>query len=115
MTTEASTITARSGDSLRLNITAKDSDGSPLDLTGGQVRFGLGKSPTGSAEVVKSSSEGSVAITDAAVGEFVVEIEPADSADLSGMYHFEVEVTEAGGVVSTVLVGQLMFKGDMLA
>ena len=101
------------GDTVQLELTVTR-DGAPVDLTGMTIRFALGNH-TG---VVGSTEDGSghitVAVTDAAAGEYVVRMEPALTSTLLGTYRYQSEIEDSSDGVATVVSGFLTFTADLV-
>lgn len=109
-----------SGDSRTLQFIVTDADGAPADL--GDVtaaRWGCARKRADGAFILPASLiktlDGGVAIASAAAGVIEVTLAPADTAGLAGgRYHHELEVTGAGGAVSTLAMGTLTIVEDLL-
>lgn len=81
------------GDTLILEITAKDSDGSALDLSGLTLKWSLARTNTSTALLTKTVGSG-ITVTDAALGKFKVELTPSDTDKFSGEYYHEVRASQ---------------------
>lgn len=106
----------KSGDDRVLRFTNTDDDGvSRLDLTTGNLKWGLSpvKGFTGVPVVTKSSGSGIVVEGDPTLGICLVDLDPADSADLKGRFIQELEYTSAAGKVSTLSTGVGTILADM--
>lgn len=101
-----------SGDTLRITVTVTDGDGNPYDLTGARIDWVLAPTPGGDAHVEKSTADGSITITDAAAGEFRVDLAPSDTQDRSGSYYHEAELEDSNGNEATILTGRFVIKED---
>jgi len=99
------------GDSAKITVEIENDDGTPLDLTGKSVVFGLAPYAGRETLVSKSTTGGDVQITDATNGVVVIDLAPEDTSDLGGRggrdYHFEIQVNEGESVVVTVTRGTL--------
>jgi hypothetical protein len=105
----------QAGDDVRLEVTVTDEDGSAVDLSGATVVWGLARRPTADAALVeKSTDTGGITITDAASGEFAIEVEATDTEGLEGTFYHEAELTDSGGSVSTVLTGQFVIDDELV-
>jgi hypothetical protein len=110
-----------SGDDRTLRYTITDEASAPLDLTGiSAARWGCARLQANGAyvlpaSIVKTLADG-VEIADAPGGIIQVMIDGADTAGLSkGRYHHELEMTDAGGAVSTLAMGVITLIEDLLA
>lgn len=90
--------------------TVTNPDGTSKDLTGATVRFALAEYPGAPPEVQKDSTTSDVTITDATNGELEITLHPEDTEGLGDAeteaYHYEIEVEDQNGHVSTVTTGQ---------
>ena len=85
-----------SGDTVMLNITAKKSDGTVMDLTGAtEVTFRAVKNIGSSASISKTLGAG-VTVLDATAGSMRVILSPSDSDDLSGDFLHDTKVIISG-------------------
>lgn len=90
------------GNSLTVPLTITDPAGAAVDLASSAVVWQLAISPADPALVTKSTGGGGVTIIDAAAGECEITLDPADTADLAGVYYQEAQVTDPAGHVTTV-------------
>lgn len=109
----------KAGDTKRLTMTITEADlTTRIDLTEATVRWWASKGTveqfSRSAILKKTMGEGieDVALID---GEFMVMLEPADTAGLNGTYYFEVEITDAFGNVSTPIFDTFTVSKDLIA
>ena len=100
------------GDTLILEITAKDSDGTALDLTGLTVKWSLARVNTSPALLTKTVGSG-ITVTNAALGQFKVELTPTDTASFSGEYYHEVRVFQ-GLKAWTIFSDYITFKPTLV-
>lgn len=112
----AQDFTMWSGDTRRLSITVDDGASPPvaINLTSSTIEWHLAKRLTSTVAILTKTVGGGIALTDPVNGVFEVTIDPADTADLSGEYYHEAEVTLSGGDKSTVLVGIATIKRDLI-
>jgi phage terminase large subunit-like protein len=98
-------FTLAAGDSATLSVTATDSAGSALNLTGSTLEWVL--SDGRQAQVTKTDSDG-ITVTNAAGGLFTVSLNPADTTSLpDGLYYHVATATDADDAVTTVLSGRV--------
>lgn len=98
-------LTLVRGDAAQYDLTILNSQGSPVDLTGAVVKFGVKKylsDPNSSAIVLKRSyDDAEVEITAAASGRCSVYVLPEDTIPKTpGTLQWEVEVTRQGAAVT---------------
>ena len=108
MTATEQDLTIYSGDSHYITVTVTDVDGAAKNLVGATVKYQAGQA------ITKASGGHGIAITDPAAGQFVITLEPDDTKDLVGIFAHEAEVTDSSDDVSTVLVGRLTIKEDLI-
>lgn len=107
------------GDDETLDVEIVDFDGSPLNITGGEVLFTAKKSSrqTDDVAVIKKSSvtNGGISITDGPGGVAEVYILPSDTADLYAPTEltWDVAFVDVTGKRRTVASGQLVIKPDV--
>jgi hypothetical protein len=97
------------GDDVAIGLTILQASGAALDLTGGQLVFGLKKLLSDTAVLLtKSSPASGIVITNAVGGLATLTLNAADTANLSdGPYAFDVQFISASGKKSTVITGTL--------
>lgn len=95
------------GDTVVLNVSAKEADGSVLDLTGLSIMWAIGRPNNSTALLSKSVGHG-VEIVNAQNGEFRVTLTKDETATLNGSYYHEIRVVD-GDTSSVILTGSLEF------
>ncbi|HMN10729.1 MAG TPA: BppU family phage baseplate upper protein [Bellilinea sp.] len=110
MTSENQNFEMYSGDTHHLDITVKNSNGMPVDLTGASITWAL-YDQAGTIQVTKTSESG-ISLTDPANGVFRVTLSPIDTDTLAGKYRHEAEITDVLGQVGTVTRGTATIKPD---
>jgi hypothetical protein len=103
-----------SGDTLKLIITTKDEDGNVIDLRNTDIEWALAESIDPSTIVLTKTVGNGIDFIDAQNGQFKVTIDPSDTADLSGRYQHEIEITDTQGDVTTVLTGRFQIREDII-
>lgn len=96
-----------SGDDVTLQVTVLNIDASVKDITGATITWALAKRPRGTAVLTISG-----VITDASNGIFTVAV--TGLGDYRGDWFHEIELTESGGAVGTVLRGWLQINEDIV-
>ena len=94
------------GDTLKININAKDSAGATMNLTGGSAKLTVRKSPqvTGDSFASFTSSGGDIVLA-ATNPNLVLTVAPATTAAWEvGLYYYDLEFTDSGGVKRTWLM-----------
>lgn len=103
---------------LEFTLTDEDAE-APLDLTGCTVRWALsallidGSYDTTPVLRKDSVTAGGIVVENASAGTLRVEIEAADTADLSGRYYHELEVLDAAGDPVVVSTGYLTILANV--
>ena len=107
------------GDSAVFNLAAKQSDGTPLNLTTGTLYF-TAKSHSRQADTdalcQKSSGTcGGITVTNASEGLFMVTLSPSDTVDAYAPSYmlWDVQYVTSGGNVYTLIDGTLLLKADI--
>lgn len=83
------------------NIVVDISSDEALDLTGATIKWALKK------KVYSTENELLKTITDATNGQVIIQLEPVDTANLTGLYYHELELTDGAGNVSTIMTGNV--------
>jgi hypothetical protein len=104
-----------SGDSYNLNFTIRDKAGAVVDITGCAFKYQIAKEVGKTAKVSKSTDvSGEIVILDAPNGRVRVVLKPADTAALKGDFIHELQMTDAGLDVSTVVQGACVIDNDQI-
>jgi hypothetical protein len=106
-----------SGDRRSLNFTVKDGNDAVIDITGATFLWTCRRSVlSADAEISKVSGESpsEIDIVDAANGRVDVEIDPVDTAAISGDFYHELQMTDAQGNPTTVAFGTLTINQDAI-
>lgn len=96
-----------SGDTKRLEVTIQDADGAEVDVTGAAVTYVIADS---AVRVAKTTDDG-ITIDGAVV---TVTLDPADTAELAGVYAHEMQITDPSGNVGTVMIGEVSIAKDII-
>jgi hypothetical protein len=92
-----------SGDSKIINVIVTNTDGSSLDLTGATIKWGVIKN---SSRIIYKDTTSGIAINiPMTLGRFTITLNPSDTANISGIFAHEAEITDSVGDVSTVFTG----------
>lgn len=114
MMTQKTDFTIYQGDSKVLSVTVADEDGVAVPVDGMTIRWQASPVITGGFETTATLSKDNGALggitTVTEEGVFEVELEPADTEELSGLYYHEAELTDGAGNVSTVLTGRMTIR-----
>jgi len=109
MTTK--TLELYRGDTKRYSFTFKR-DGVAIDITGYTIRFTVKREKTDSdsdAVITKDVTSH----TNAAGGESAVDLSSAETNVPEGSYCYDIQTTDAGGAISTVLAGAFIVTEDV--
>lgn len=104
------------GDSFILDLAFEDEDGVAVDITGWDILF----TAKVSKDLADDAADGVVKavgdILDATAGLARVELGPADTDVMQGVYFYDVQATEDPGgdeVIRTALSGRIVFTRDV--
>ena len=109
-------FTMHSGDSKNIIVTVKDENDAVVDITGATVDWQMARSQNSATpDLVKSTTGGNgITLTDPVNGVFTVALDATDSDDFIGAYYHEAQVTDAGGKISTVIIGTITVLTDLI-
>lgn len=91
------------GSDVTFTLTAKDETDTVINLTGATLEFTLQSDSNSSAEVTKTTSSGIAISSPATDGIFVVTLTDTDTANLSGLYKYQVKITDNTNLVSYLI------------
>lgn len=98
----------QAGDTKRLIVSVKDPDGAAVPLGGAlSIQWWAAKRVSSSTRLVEKGLGTGVTVTDAPNGVLRVDIDPDDTALVSGAFYHELEVIDSGGDIQTVLKGTM--------
>ena len=106
----ATGFTMYSGDTKDVVVDMVDENGASVDVTGAMATYVIYSSKTPVVLVTKSVGDGIIVLGST----ITILLDPADTADLSGYYYHELEVTNYVGVVATVLQDSIKILKDMV-
>lgn len=95
------------GDTSKLTISVKDSDGVVFDLDGYTMTFTAKKNPESEVAITSTA-----VISDASSGVGVITLLPTDTKIDSGEYRYDVEITNGGSDTYTVVKNSLLTITD---
>jgi hypothetical protein len=101
-----------SGDTRRLLVDVVDEDDNAVDISGADIEYVIADRDD-NIVITKDLQDG-IAVTDAANGQFRIDIEPSDTADLQGDHLHECEITDQNGEVTTVFTGGVEILEDLI-
>jgi hypothetical protein len=102
------------GDTRTITATFVDSDGSPLDLTGGTVFFTVNASsePTDDTAAVVSKDVSSFAAPTTGIA--TITLAAADTTNVTpGTYWYDCQFVSSGGVVTSLAKQKFVLKSDI--
>lgn len=102
-----------SGDTKHIVVTVVDGDGDVLNIAGAAISWVLQQNVDSLPLIAKSVDDG-IILSDPAHGEFTIALAPANTANLSGRYYHEAEMTDAAGAVSTAMIGHATIRTDAI-
>ena len=104
-----------SGDSVSIAVTVTDSvTGAAVNLTGAAMSWALATAPGATPLLTKTSGAGEITVSGASNNVATVALAPADTAELTGVYHHELQIVDGGGNKYTVYQGELYILADMV-
>ena len=108
-------VTIYGGSTVAIDLTLFAADGTPLDITGSTLEWGMAPKGAVDATVTKTTANSAqIQVTNAAGGLATVHLLPADTATLVGEYRHELRITDAGGNIETLLTGTLTIRTSIL-
>ena len=84
----------KSGDTVTIRFTAREADGSLINITGMEIVWQLAREGATDPVLVKSVTDTTVTITDGAGGKFEIKLTPDETVDLLGDYYHEAKVVD---------------------
>lgn len=103
-------ILTHQGDDWSLTVTFKDGDGNPIDLTGYVAAMEVRKGPRDLYPVLATAvSE----INDPTTGVITASLSSAVTADLNGVYKYDLELSGDGLSTRTILAGVLTVTSEV--
>lgn len=102
------------GDSLVIDVTVRDADAAPVDLTGATLQWGVALVTRGvlGAAIVTKTTAGGIDVVSAASGTLTITLDAGDITE-AGTYHHELEVTLASGLSYTPLSGSIRARAAL--
>ena len=102
-----------SGDSKDIIVSVLDELDQVVPITGATAVFILSNNPYSAAIITKSSGSG-IVITDGPGGILTVTLDATDTEGLAGSFYYEIELTDALLKVSTIVLGQINIRADVV-
>lgn len=100
------------GDSKTFNLTFKDSEGNPKDLTNSVVYFTVKTEPNISDDNA-SITKKVVDHVDALNGKSQVSLTPEDTDLEPARYHYDFQLVDAANKITTLVVDKFIVKADI--
>lgn len=114
MTETKQDFTMREGDTVRIEDTVENDDGTARDLTNHTIQFVLSRYNGAEPAIEYTDTDTAVQITDAANGKLAVDLDNADTDGLADTdvsdYYYEIELTDSSGSSHTVTVGTITIE-----
>ncbi len=102
-----------SGDTKEIVVDVLDELDAVVPITGASAVFILSLTEFSAALVTKTVGSG-IVITNGAGGILTVTLLPADTEALVGTHYFEIELTDTGGRVSTIVLGHIDIRKNVI-
>lgn len=102
-----------SGDTKDIVVTVLDELDQVVPINNAAIVFILSENEFTAALVTKAVGTG-IVITNGPGGVFTVTLDSADTEALIGEHYYEAEVTDTGGRVSTVVVGTIDIRKNVI-
>ncbi len=102
-----------SGDTKDIVVTVLDEIDQVVPIDGADVVFILSLNEFSAALVTKTTGAG-IVITNGPGGVFTVTLDSADTEDLIGQHYFEAELTDVLNQVSTVVLGTIDIRQNVI-
>jgi hypothetical protein len=106
------------GDTRRIHFTITRPDGTPVELTGAELRWQASKLKTpgvfSSTAVLQKTEQNGITIDDELNGILTVVLDPEDTLNLSGNFYHELESVDGSGDVATVFTGSFEVKKALI-
>lgn len=94
------TVSFYQGDTQNLVVSITDENNNTVDISSATFKWNL---DSRSYPVNKDMSSGDITLSNPSIGEVTIKINPEDTANLSGVFFHELEMTDADGNISTVI------------
>lgn len=96
-------------------ISWADENLDPIDLTGYEIRMRVKTSKSASVSIIElTTGNGRAELTDAENGEFLLQIDDADTEVLeAGRYRYDLELEAPGGFVTRLLQGRFRVRAEI--
>lgn len=103
------------GDTYSIAVTITDEvTAAAVDVSAAAISWTLSRTPGGAALLTKTKSAGQIAVSGASNNIATVTIAAGDTADLSGTYYHEMQVTDASSNVFTVVQERLVVQPETI-
>lgn len=101
------------GDTRAIDVTVKDSSGSPINITGGSVFFTVNASESPADDTDAEISKDVTSHTDAANGESRINLTSTDTDIDPGEYFYDIQFVDSADNVSSNEKGSFVVKSDI--
>lgn len=107
-------ITIEIGATFLLNVTWKDSNGDPIDLTGYDARMQVRKKYSSATALISATTGNGKITLGGAAGTIAVELVPTDSEDITDKYGvYDIELIAPNARVYRLLKGVVTFDPEV--
>ena len=116
MTDVAQDFEIVSGNDRSVNITVTDDDGNAVDLTGATITWKAATSPEASSALITKTNDSTngISVSTPSNGVLTINLDPADTQSLDGVYYHETLVTDSSGNKSTVAIGHMKVRPNLI-
>ncbi len=103
------------GDSAVFNLQCLQVDGSPLDITTGDLTFTAKGNARDTTVLFQKTSDDGINVTNGPEGLATATLEPEDTENAFApqWYKWDLQYTSTGGAVTTLLAGDLLLRPDI--
>lgn len=102
--------TAYAGDDLQIEVTVTTADNEPAYLVGSTATYVISRNLT--AKVIKTLTAGAIVVSD--TNKYLIDIDAADTVELSGTYQHELKFIDFSGNTYTSLYGDVEFRATAI-
>lgn len=101
------------GDSLVINLTCKEADGTPFDLTGYSIYFTAKSALDTNDDTAAAIQKTIVSINNPSAGLVSIELSPADMDVAPGEYFYDIQFKDANGNVNSLQADKMIVIPDV--
>lgn len=102
--------TAYAGDDLQIEVTVTTTDDEPALLIGSTATYVISRNLT--VKLTKTTADGAITVTGG--NKFLIDINAADTVELSGTYQHELKFADYFGDTYTAIYGDVEFRATAI-